>query len=77
MSIPNNEDTAKNIELSPLFKISFIAVVGFTLIFFIASLYISSQEHLNPSQEELFTTCSTLVKLGFGAIVGLIGGKQI
>jgi len=77
MSNPNNDETAKKIGLSPLFKMSFIAVVGFTLIFFIASLYISSQENLNPSQGELFTSCSTLVKLGFGAIVGLIGGKQL
>ncbi len=75
--MPNNEDIAKKIELSPLFKMSFIAVIGFTLIFFIACLYISSQGQLNPSQGELFTTCSTLVKMGFGAIVGLISGKQL
>ncbi len=77
MSNPNIEITADKIELSPLFKMSFIVVVGFTLIFLYASFSLSSQQNLNPSQGELFNTCSTLMKLGFGAIVGLIGGKQI
>lgn len=75
--MPNNDATAKKIELYPLFKMFFIAVVVFTLIFFMACLYLSSQGELNPLQEELFTTCSTLVKMGFGAIVGLLSGKQL
>lgn len=75
--MPDNEVPANKVEMSQSFKMTFIVVVGFTLIFLYVSFSLSSQQNLTPSQGDLINTCSTLVKLGFGAIVGLIGGKQI
>ena len=64
--------------LTPGFKLVFISVLSLTILSFTAgiclALFVS-----NPSTEikGWIETCSTTFKLGFGAIVGLIGGKAL
>jgi hypothetical protein len=59
------------------FKLTFASVLFLTVL----SLGISLALVYHPAQSEegkrLFETCSTTWKMGFGAIVGLIGGKTM
>ncbi|HYV39675.1 MAG TPA: hypothetical protein VE988_28560 [Gemmataceae bacterium] len=41
------------------------------------SVYLVSQDNLSEDGKRLAETCSTTWKIGFGAIVGLIGGKAL
>ena len=64
--------------LGPRFKIVFGCVMALTLISLTASIclaiFVTNQ---SPEVKGLIETCSTTDKLGFGAIVGLIGGKAL
>jgi hypothetical protein len=60
----------------PLFKLVFLTVVALTLVMLVISLSLSIRyPHPNSNINGAISTTSTLYKLGFGAIVGLIGGK--
>jgi hypothetical protein len=58
-----------------LFKWVFVTVVSLTAISLIASFVLSFCASPSQLQVSLFETCTTTWKMGFGAIVGLIGGK--
>ena len=77
MNPENNGQMSKNIDLTPAFKLVFITICIFTGFAFIILLFISTQEPPNPAQTRLFNTCDTILKMGFGAMVGLISGKSI
>jgi hypothetical protein len=65
-----------NISLSPTFKVAFIAVSVATLLSFITNLYIAfSYPELTEAQNNVLSICENIVTTGFGAIVGLLGGK--
>lgn len=57
------------------FKLIFLTVVALTLISLACCIYLSSQAELNSIQQDLYKTCSTTWKMGFGAIVYLIWKK--
>lgn len=59
-----------------LFKVVFIVVIILTGVSLIMSAFVAAY-YPNPStlQISLFETCSTTWKMGFGTILGLIGGK--
>jgi hypothetical protein len=59
------------------FYVAFAAVFLLTLLSLGASLYLVSQDQLSEDGKRLAETCSTTWKMGFGAIVGLIGGKAL
>lgn len=66
------------IEVSKLYKWAFIATLVLTVIFFLTSVMVANQgETLSVQQEDLFKNCTTAWQMGFGAIIGLIGGKAI
>ena len=77
----NGNDVAQvpiaTLTLTPAFKKVFNAVLGLTIL----SLGVSLALALWPSQSDdvkrLIETCSTTFKMGFGAVVGLIGGKAL
>ena len=77
MALDKISDLSKGkIETAPFFKLIFFSVLGLTAL----SLGVNVSlvfSFSNPSQEvkSLIETCSTTWKLGFGALLGLIGGK--
>lgn len=64
-----------SIELGSKFLWVFWGALGLTIISLAVALWLSDQTELSEQQKELFETCSTTWKMGFGAILGLIGGK--
>lgn len=63
-------------ELSPAFKIVLLVVVVFTALSFLGSLALALAEETDTTKQVLEMTLTTF-KLGFGALVGLLGGKTI
>jgi hypothetical protein len=67
---------SKTVTISPTtFRWIFKAVLSLTVVSLAISLVLSFFTHPSPLQASLFETCTTTWKMGFGAIVGLIGGK--
>jgi hypothetical protein len=68
----------QNVQRSGWFYyVAFAAVFLLTLVSLGTSLYLVSQDNLSGDGKRLAETCSTTWKMGFGAIVGLIGGKTL
>lgn len=70
------EGSVDLIRLTPTFKLVFLSVLSITMVSLALNVILVLVLD-NPSNEakNLMETCSTIVKAGFGAIVGLIGGK--
>lgn len=64
--------------LSPRFKWTLVSIMGLTLLSLGVSLaLVLMSSHLTPEAKSLFETTTTTWKMGFGAIVGLVGGKAL
>lgn len=61
--------------LTPVFKLIFLTTLSLTVLSLGVSLFLSFQGKLSVPQANLFETCATTWKMGFGTIIGLIGGK--
>lgn len=62
--------------ISPLtFRWIFKAVLTLTLVSLAMSIVLSFVPNPSQLQVSLFETCTTTWKMGFGAIVGLIGSR--
>jgi hypothetical protein len=73
---PPPQDT--EIVLSPVFKWAFTSVVALTTSCLIATILMTWLiTHPTDQAKDAINTVSTAFKMGFGAIVGLIGGKAI
>ncbi len=64
-------------QLTPAFLLVFATVVLLTLVSLGVSVYLALRPDPSEEVKRLIETCSTTWKLGFGAIVGLIGGKAL
>ena len=73
--IQKTNSSAEIISITPTFKLVFITVLGITVVPFFIACGLSFVENPTPLQLNLFETCSFSWKAGFGAIIGLIGGK--
>ena len=64
--------------IDPKFKMVFLATVGGTLLFtcICVALRLGAGSSLSSADDELFGVMLTMVKIGFGAIVGLLGGES-
>ena len=72
----NNQNMEqKTYSFSRDFKLVFRTVLGLSLLLLFICIFLSYQEPLNPTQTEIFNNCSTLMKMGFGAIFGMFGGS--
>ena len=73
------------VTLSPAFKVVFFSVLAVTLICLVLSCILvgitvraGGGDHMLTSQESaLFDLFTSTFKLGFGAILGLLGGKAL
>lgn len=66
------------IVLSPKFKWAFVAVLAITVLSGIAQIVMAALwEHPTGLQQEVFSAMGFAWKIGFGAIVGLLGGKTL
>ena len=64
--------------LTPLFKLVFLTILGLTILALALNvILVASIANPNDQAKGLIDMCSTIVKTGFGAIVGLIGGKSV
>jgi hypothetical protein len=77
--LPTGDDPSRVVTLNPAFKLVFCSVLGLTVLSLGVSVYFALAYDSPPSEEvkRLIETCSTTWKMGFGAIVGLIGGKAL
>lgn len=62
---------------SPAFKLVFWSVLGLTILSLLVSVWLATWGKETEETKRLIETCSTTWKLGFGALVGLIGGKAL
>ncbi|WP_432198533.1 hypothetical protein [Streptomyces sp. bgisy027] len=71
-------DTAAVTTVTSHFKMVFIAVVVITVGALAANLYIAIFiPKPTDAAKSAMDTCATIANLGFGAIVGLLGGKAV
>ena len=65
--------------ISPQFKLVFLTAAGGTLLFVVICLVLSliAGREPPPLFEKIIMGFFDLAKIGFGAVVGLLGGKQL
>ena len=64
--------------VSAHFKMIFLAVFGLTTAMLLVRIGVAvAVEQPNDGVKDAMTTCNLLANAGFGAILGLIGGKAI
>ena len=75
-------DTPKTVTLSPRFNSVFLSVLGITILSLLigcslVGLTVRTGREMTPQENVLFDLCTSTFKLGFGAIIGLFGGKAL
>jgi hypothetical protein len=71
------------VTLSPTFKLVFLSVLGITLLSVVLTCAVWAYGQQmppgawKPDSDPLFQALLTTWKLGFGAIIGLVGGKTV
>ena len=66
-----------NREGSQAFYAAFYVAVGLTVCSLLTCCWLVAMQTETDVERNLFETCSTTWKMGFGAIVGLIGGRRL
>jgi len=69
--VPENN----NSDLTPRFKLIFRTVTALTVLSLTLSVILAAFGGDSEQMQSAIEACSTTYKMGFGAIVGLIGGK--
>ena len=79
MARPRNQPNplVNPIPLTPAFKLIFISVLCLTVLSLVGAFVLVLLPHQTPGIERLANACSTTWQMGFGAIVGLIGGRAL
>lgn len=63
--------------LTPAFKLAVLVVTGLTVLSLAVCVFLALAALKSDQASALFETCSTTYKMGFGALVGLVGGKAL
>jgi hypothetical protein len=74
--------TTLTVTLSPAFKLVFLSVLGLTVLSLLigctlVGLTMRTARALTPQENVMLDLCTSTFKLGFGAIIGLLGGKAL
>lgn len=64
-------------KIAPAFVITFFSSLFLTVLSLGVSVYLVGVQPATEETKSLLATCSTTWKMGFGVIVGLIGGKTL
>jgi hypothetical protein len=80
--IAASQPTVITVTLSPVFKLIFLSVLGLTILsLIIGCTIVGLNTGMNRAMAEqdkaLFELCASTFKLGFGAIIGMLGGKAL
>jgi hypothetical protein len=73
------EERAEHPPINPQFKLVFVTAASGTLLFILLCFgcsFVAAKEP-HPLTEKLITGLFDLAKIGFGAIVGLLGGRTL
>jgi len=73
----HNPGPASPIGLSPSFKLAVTIVTGLTVLSLLVCVLLALLAPKSDQINALIETCSTTYKMGFGALVGLVGGKAL
>jgi hypothetical protein len=70
------------VRLSPAFKWIFISILALTLLCLLigctlVGLTMRANREMLEQESVMFDLCTSTFKLGFGAIIGLLGGKAL
>lgn len=63
------------VSITPAFKLTFLSGLILTVLSLFVAIYLSTFADPTSQQASLFETCSTTWKMGFGVLIGLLGGK--
>jgi hypothetical protein len=63
------------IPVDPTFKLIFVSAVGLTVLAFVVWVLAAFFAQRTDAALSLMNGCETLTKIGFGAVMGLLGGK--
>jgi hypothetical protein len=82
MSQSNPQSTVLTVSLSPAFKLVFLSILGITILALLigctlVGLTIRTARSMTPQENVMLDLCTSTFKLGFGAIIGLLGGKAL
>ena len=67
----------KKLSVAPAFKLVLFVVIALTLVSLAASILLALSAPQTDEVKKLIDACSTMYKAGFGAILGLLGGKVL
>jgi hypothetical protein len=72
-------DAAPSPRIDPKFKLVFLTAASGTLLFTLicVALHLVTTGEPPPARKEFIEGMLTMAKIGFGAIVGLLGGKVL
>lgn len=74
-----SSDSSPSPRLDPRFKLVFLTTVAGTILFTIicVGLHLATTGEPPPARKEFIESMLTMVKIGFGAVVGLLGAKVV
>ena len=67
--------TTLTVTLSPIFKLVFLSVLSITILSMFITCALVAVHNETDQGKALFELFASITKMGFGAMVGLLGGK--
>ena len=82
MSAAEKPATMLTVSLSPTFKLVFLSALGLTILCLLLACALIGLSYragrpMTKDESGMFEICASAFKLGFGAIIGLLGGKAL
>jgi len=76
------DTTVLTVRLSPAFKLVFLSILGLTILSLLigctlVGLTMRTGRNLTQQENAMLDLYTSTFKLGFGAIIGLLGGKAL